>query len=94
MAKKVQKYYYVMVMTDKGPKFVTKINYSNKTAEWNVNEKPIALEYVRAKDMTIGLIWNGFCAFTVVQEYECDTHPYRYDKWEIEWKLKEGEDNE
>jgi hypothetical protein len=40
MAKK-QNYYYVLVMTNNGPVFVTSVNNLDKTAYWDKNEKPL-----------------------------------------------------
>lgn len=93
MAKK-QNWYYVLVMTDNGPIFVTKVNYSNKTAEWDKTGKPLEMSKVRAEDLTFGLTMNFFTAFIVCSKYELDRQPYRYEDWRIKWEeLEEKEDD-
>lgn len=84
MAKK-KNHWYVLVMTDEGPKFVTKINYSNKTAEWDVNEKPLEMSDSVAKDLAFGLMCNFLTAFPVCLPIEWDSHPYNYAEYHIEW---------
>lgn len=93
MAKK-QNYWYVLVMTNHGPVFVTKINYSNKTAEWNKDEKPLEMDASRAKDLTLGLNLNLNSAFAVCQPFKIDAQPFRYELGEFEWKFNEGEEND
>ena len=85
-------HYYVLVMTEKGPKFVTKINYGDRTAEWDYKEKPLEIEKVWAEDLARGLTWNGHTAFVVAQPWEIDYNPYRYDSYEIKWKKRKKEE--
>lgn len=91
MAKK-KNFWYVIVMANHGPVFVTKINHSDKTAEWNKEEAPLELDEFRAKDLALGLNLNLNSAFAVCQPFEIDRQPFRYDKGEFEWKWKENED--
>lgn len=93
MAKK-KNYWYVMVMSDGGPVFVTKINYGDRTAEWNKLEKPLEMDKDRAQDLALGLNLNFHTAYAVCQPFELVTQPYRYEEWEIEWKEKEKEGEE
>ena len=93
MAQK-KNWYYVLVMSDEGPVFVTKINYADKTAEWNKLEKPLEMEQSRAKDLALGLNLNFHAAFVVCQPFEIDSQPYRYSKWHIEWKENEESEDE
>ena len=88
MAKK-QNYYYVLVMTNNGPVFVTKVNNANKTAEWNKLEKPKEFTKFWAEDLTLGLNLNFNMAFTVCSKFEIDYQPYYYNKGQFEWKEKE-----
>lgn len=60
-----QNYWYVLVITNTGAKFVTKLNYNNKTAEWNEKEKPLEMNQTRAKDISIGLMMNFHQAYAV-----------------------------
>lgn len=91
---KKKKHYYVLVITDAGPKFVTKVNYGDKTAEWNYDEKPLEFEKVRAEDLVLGLNLNMNQAYLICQNWEIDSQPYRYDKWKISWQKRETEEEE
>ena len=94
MAKK-QNYWYVMVMTDGGPVFVTSVSYADKTAHWNKNETPLELGMYQAKDLTLGLNLNFHQAYAVCQPFELESQPYRYDRYHIEWKEnEEGEEED
>lgn len=88
---KKKKHYYVLVMTDAGPKFVTKVNNADKTAEWNYNEKPLELDKFWAEDLVLGLNLNMHLAFLVCQNWEIESQPYRYDDYKIEWVKREKE---
>ena len=90
MAKK-KNYWYVLVMSDNGPVFVTKINYGDRTAEWNKLEKPLEMDKDRAQDLALGLNLNFHTAYSVCQTFELDRQPYRYSDWHIEWKENEKE---
>ena len=90
MAKQT-KWYYVLVLTNQGPVFVTKIG-EHKTAYWDKNEKPKEFSKSWAEDLAFGLMVNGYSAFTVSNNFELDTQPYRYDIGHFEWKNEERED--
>lgn len=91
--KRKKNYWYVLVMSNGGPKFVTKVNYGNKTAEWNGKDKPLEMNKDRAQDLTLGLYLNFNSAFAVCQPFELDTQPYRYDVGHFEWKFFNEENN-
>ena len=83
-------YNYILVVTGEGPKFVTKINYSEgKTAEWNKLEKPLEIDSDSANDIVIGLNLNGHIAFKVSQPFEIDHQPCMYNRGLYEWKWNE-----
>lgn len=88
--------YYVLVMSDDGPVFVTSIEYATKYAHWDKLEKPLSLDKSSAEDLTLGLNLNFHLAFTVCSKFELDTQPYRYSDWHIEWveNEKEEQDND
>lgn len=88
MAQK-KNYWYVIVMTDGGPVFVTSVDYRSKTAHWDKSEKPLEMDKSRAQDLALGLNLNFHSSFAVCQPFEIDTQPYRYDKWHVEWKENE-----
>ena len=94
MATTKKKHYYVLVITDAGPKFVTKVNYGDKTAEWDYKEKPLELNKSQAEDLVLGLNLNLHQSYVVVMDWELDAQPYRYENWKIEWKEREETEEE
>ena len=81
---------YILVLTNEGPKFVTKLNYSNgRTAEWDKLEKPLELDANIASDVTLGLNLNGHNAYRVSQPFEIETQPCMYNRGHYEWKWNE-----
>ena len=88
MAGKKKNFWYVLVMSDEGPKFVTKIG-DHHTAYWNEKETPLEMSEVWAKDVAKGLLLNWFTAYAVCSPIEVGYHPYRYSKYHIEWKENE-----
>lgn len=94
MANKKKNFWYVIVMTSTGPTFVTGINRSEKTAQWNKDEKPLELGEYWAKDLAFGLQCNWNIAYAVCNGYELDSQPYRYNVGSFEWKMNDKEDSE
>lgn len=94
MAKK-KYHYYVLVMTTDGPKFVTKVNYGDKTAEYDKLEKPLEFSSKEwAEDVVLGLNLNFNTAYLVCQKWEIEHQPYMYEKWNIRWEEKEPVETE
>lgn len=91
MATKKKNHYYVLVMTAAGPKFVTKVNYGDKTAEWNYEEKPLELDKFWAEDLVLGLNLNWNTAYLICQKWEIEHQPYRYEDYKIQWVEREKE---
>ena len=92
MAQK-KNFWYILVMSDDGPVFVTGVNNSNKTAEWNKTEKPLELGKYRAEDIALGLNLNFHLAYVVCQPFELEVQPYQYNKWKIKWEeIEESEE--
>ena len=79
-------HYYVLVMSDNGPVFVTKVNYGDKTAEWNKLEKPLEMSKASAENLVLGLNLNWNTAFLVTMQFELTSQPYNYKDYQIEWK--------
>lgn len=78
-------YYYVIVMTEEGPKFVTGIP-SHNMAEYDMLEKPMLFgSRDFADDVSQGLTLNMIPAFTVVLRYELEHQPYRYSEGHLTW---------
>ena len=87
MAKKT-KWYYVLVLTNQGPVFVTGIG-EGKTAFWNCNEKPKEFSKDWSEDMAFGLTINGHMAYSICTRYELTNQPYLYSKGHFEWVWEE-----
>lgn len=94
MAKGKKNHYYILVASNGGPKFVTKINWSDKTAEWNYKEKPMELDKGTAESLLTGLLLNFNMAYLVVNPFEIDCHPYNYKDYKIDFKEREKEDED
>lgn len=95
MAKK-SNFWYILVMTDNGPVFVTKINYMDRTAEWNVSEKPLEMSKAQAQDIAMGLTLNFSMAYAVCQSWKIEDQPYLYNRGKFVWQFNvdEEEDDE
>lgn len=63
-------FYYVVVATEDGAKFVTKTDYATKTAYWDSKEKPLAFSKTQADDLALCLTLNFHLAFTLKSYHE------------------------
>ena len=93
MAGKKRNYWYVIVFTNQGPKFVTSVDNSQKMCYWTVGEAPYEFgdkEY--AKETATCLTINFNYAMAVCTPYEITEHPYRYDAGHFEWKANDEEE--
>ena len=84
-------YYYVLVFTDNGPVYVTKVNNANKTAWWNREEKPLAMTKNNAEDLAFGLALNFTHCVVAYMPFEIESQPYRYDAFECKFEPKAGQ---
>ena len=62
--------YYVVVKTEDGAKFVTKVDNATKTAYWDSNEKPISFKKSYAEDLALCLTLNFHLAFVLKSYHE------------------------
>ena len=62
--------YYVVVATEDGAKFVTKVDNATKTAYWDSNEKPMSFNKSYADDLALCLSINFYPAFTLKSYHE------------------------
>ena len=90
MAGKKKDHWYVLVMGEQGPKFVTKVNHVDRTAEWDYKEAPLELDKSTAQDLSLGLTLNFHTAFAVCSQFEVPSHPYRYDAYDFQFVKKGG----
>ena len=91
MAARKNNYYYILVMTNNGPVFVTDIK-PHHYAEYDRNKKPKLFEKSRAEDITMGLNLNFNLAFMVTSKWEIDTQPYNYKDYNIEFVERKEDD--
>lgn len=85
-------FWYVIVMTDYGPVFVTSVDYKSKEAHWDISKKPKEVGMYSARDLVVGLNLNGHLAYAICNPIELDSQPYNYEHYQIEWKEKSDED--
>ena len=86
MAQKKKNYWYVLVLTSEGAKFVTGIEHDTKIAHWDGLEKPLEFSESMAKDLAFGLNANFFLAYPVCMPFEITHQPYFYKLGKFEWK--------
>lgn len=95
MAKK--NHYYVLVLTENGPVFVTSVPERNWCV-WDKNEAPRDFgSKSYAEEIAWGLRMNGFQAYMITLDYEIGGQPFRYDLGDFQWvwnKDKKEENND
>lgn len=62
--------YYVVVATEDGAKFVSKVDNATKTAYWDSKEKPLPFNKSYADDLALCLSINFYPAFTLKSYHE------------------------
>lgn len=90
MATKKKNWYYVLVFTSEGPKYVTGEG-DHHTAYWDETKEPKEMSKEYAHDMVVGLLWNGYNAQVVMSPIELDSQPYRYEIGHFEFVREENE---
>ena len=92
MASKKQKlHYYILVMSNEGPMFVTSTKYHS--AYWNYKEEPMEFDKTWAEEIARGLNLNLYLAYVVAQPWEIESQPYRYTDYQVEWKKRKTSKN-
>lgn len=89
MAKQTN-FWYILVLTDNGAKFVTE-KCNRKYVRWDEDKKPLEFSQMEAKEIAKGLMLNWHIAFAVCSPIELDTQPYRYSDGHFEWVENEKE---
>lgn len=82
-------YYYVLVFTNGGPKYVTSMSNADRTAYWYEGDKPKPMSKEDAEFLAVALTWNGNSSVMVTSTYEIESHPYNYSDYKIEFVKKE-----
>lgn len=72
--------YYVLVVTEDGGKFVTKIDNTTKTAYWDSKGKPLAFSKSYADDLALCLTLNFHIAFTLKSYHELQSQIFIKEK--------------
>ena len=72
--------YYVVVATEVGAKFVTKVDNATKTAYWDSNEKPMSFNKSYADDLALCLTLNFHLAFTLKSYHELQSQIFIKEK--------------
>ena len=72
--------YYVLVVTNEGGKFVTKVDNATKTAYWDSKEKPLAFTKTQADDLALCLTLNFYPAFTLKSYHELKSQIFIKEK--------------
>ena len=73
-------FYYVIVATEDGGKFVTKVDNATKTAYWDSNEKPMSFNKSYADDLALCLTLNFHLAFTLKSYHELQSQIFIKEK--------------
>ena len=81
-------HYYVLVFTEKGPVYITSVDYSTKYASWDKLEKPLEFSKYTAEDLCFGLNCNFHSAVVVSKPIEIENQPYRYDAYDCTFTEK------
>lgn len=82
-------YYYVLVFTNSGPKYVTKIDNNTREAYWHEEDKPFHMTKDDAEFLAMGLTLNGNSSVMITSTYKIDNHPYNYKNYKIDFIKKE-----
>lgn len=93
MGRKKTNYWYILVLTNEGPKFLTSIDYKYKDAEWDMLKAPLELDEGQAKELAFGLMVNFHQAYPVCSPVELKNQPYFYDKGKFKWEWNENGKN-
>ena len=88
MARKQTKWWYVIVCTGEGVKFVTDVHSSSKTAMWDGKKTPCEMSESMAHNLAMGLTWNNYNAYPVCSNYPIVHQPYDYSEGHFEWVWK------
>ena len=73
-------FYYVLVLSEGQAKFVTKTDYTSKTAYWDSKEKPLAFTKTQADDLALCLSINFYPAFTLKSYHELKSQIFIKEK--------------
>lgn len=85
-------WYYVLVFTNSGPKYVTEI-LPQKTARWDELGKPMEFSKELAEDLYTGLCLNFHTAIMVKSRFEIESQPYNYKHYSVKFEEKEENNN-
>ena len=83
MHKPKKNYWYILVLTETGPAFVTGMEGS--MAYWEKDKVPVEYGRQIAEETAWALRLNGHVAYAVSITHELGSQPYLYDMGEFKW---------
>lgn len=86
---KTERHYYILVFTDGGPVYVTKVDHTSKTSFWDCHQTPKEFSKSVAEDISYGLLLNGYLSVVAESPCEITSQPYRYDEFELKFERRE-----
>ena len=89
MGRKKTNYWYILVLTNEGPKFLTGF-VGKSDAEWDMLKAPLEVSESTAKEVALGLMVNFFIAYPVCSPVELKNQPYFYDKGKFKWEWNDN----
>lgn len=90
---KTKYHYYVLVFSETGPAYVTKI-LPNHYAKWDKDQKPLEMSSSYAQDVYTGLCMNFHNAVLIRSLFEINTQPYNYEYWDIKFVSRKDKEDE
>lgn len=88
-AKAKKYYYYIVVFTSTGPRYVTGIGEHN-TAYWELDKEPMQFSKEYGRNIVLGLVLNFWNAGLVELPIDINCHPYNYKDYTIKFEKKEN----
>lgn len=58
-------FYYIIVLSEGKAKFVTSLEYQNRSARWELDKQPLAMNKSLAQDIAYGLCLNFHPAYVL-----------------------------
>ena len=92
MARKTN-WWYVLVLTEEGPVFVT--GFENRNwCKYNKLKAPLEMSQQKAKEVAYGLTLNFHTAFAVCSCVKREYQPFQYERGQFEWKWNDKDKEE
>ena len=86
-------YYYIVVFTVSGPRYVTGIGEHN-TALWELDKEPMQFSKEFGRNVVLGLTLNFWNCGLVEVPIDLHSHPYNYNDYDLKFVEKEKKEDE